>query len=54
MRGEDAVLDCFTISFASIKLLRVTPPMEAGLTDHVWSPKELVELLERKVVGLAA
>ena len=23
--------------------LRVTPAMEAGLTDHVWSPEELVE-----------
>ena len=25
--------------------LRVTPAMEAGLTDHVWSPAELCELL---------
>lgn len=25
--------------------LRVTPAMEAGLTDHVWSPEELVESL---------
>jgi hypothetical protein len=26
--------------------LRVTPAMEAGLADHVWSLEELVELLE--------
>jgi IS1 family transposase len=31
------------------KTLRVTPAMEAGLTDHVWSMEELVALLpERK------
>ena len=34
--------------------LRVTPAMEAGLTDHVWSLEELVGRLEQKVVGLAA
>jgi hypothetical protein len=28
--------------------LRVTPAMEAGLADHVWSLEELVGLLERK------
>jgi hypothetical protein len=27
------------------KTLRVTPAMEAGLTDHVWSLEELIELL---------
>ena len=26
--------------------LRVTPAMEAGLSDHVWSLEELVGLLE--------
>ena len=30
--------------------LRVTPAMEAGITDHVWSLEELVGLLERKAV----
>jgi hypothetical protein len=25
--------------------LRVTPAMEAGIADHVWSLEELVELL---------
>jgi hypothetical protein len=28
--------------------LRVTPTMEAGLTDHVWSLEELVGLLEKR------
>jgi hypothetical protein len=26
--------------------LRVTPAMEAGVSDHVWSIKEIVRLLE--------
>ena len=30
------------------KTLRVTPAIEAGLTDHVWSLEELVELLDRR------
>ena len=25
--------------------LRVTPPMEAGVEDHVWSTEEIVALL---------
>ena len=28
------------------KTLRVTPAMEAGVTDHVWSIEELVGLLD--------
>jgi len=34
--------------------LRVTPAMEAGLTDHVWSLSELIGLLEAEEVSLAA
>jgi len=30
------------------KTLRVTPAMEAGLTDHVWSLDELIALLENE------
>jgi hypothetical protein len=30
------------------KSLRVTPAMEAGLADHVWTLEELVELLAGK------
>ena len=33
--------------------LRVTPAMQAGLTDHVWSLEELVGLLERKTAQAA-
>ncbi len=31
--------------------LRVTPAMEAGLTDHVWSVDDLVALLPKPTVG---
>jgi hypothetical protein len=34
--------------------LRVTPAMEAGLTDHVWSLEELVGLLDQKTAKVAA
>ena len=30
------------------KTLRVTPAMEAGITDHVWSIEEIADLLESK------
>lgn len=33
------------------KTLRVTPAMEAGITDHVWSIGELADLLETKAVS---
>jgi len=29
--------------------LRVTPAMEAGITDHVWSIEEVIGLLEKQV-----
>ena len=36
-------------NFARIhKTLRVTPAMEAGLTDHVWGLEEIAGLLDRK------
>jgi len=35
-------------NFAKIhQTLRVTPAMEAGVTDHVWSAEEVVGLLDR-------
>jgi hypothetical protein len=34
--------------------LRVTPAMEAGLTEHVWTLAELVTLLDGKSVAAAA
>lgn len=33
--------------------LRVTPAMETGLTDHVWSLEELVGLLDAAEVATA-
>jgi len=30
--------------------LRVTPAMEAGLTEHVWAVEDLVQLLERRSI----
>jgi IS1 family transposase len=44
---EHAVALTFTYyNFCRVhQTLRVTPAMEAGLTDHVWSVDELVELL---------
>jgi hypothetical protein len=34
--------------------LRVTPAMEAGLTDHIWSLQELVGLLDQMATVKAA
>jgi IS1 family transposase len=36
------------------KTLRVTPAMEAGITDHVWSLEELIALLEPKQIKQVA
>src|SRR5580698_1178346 len=33
------------------KTLRVTPAMEAGLTDHVWEIEELIELLNKNAAS---
>jgi hypothetical protein len=32
------------------KTLRITPAMAAGISDHVWSIEELVNLLEPKSI----
>ena len=34
--------------------LRVTPAMEAGISSHVWSVAEIVALMERHSIRLAA
>jgi hypothetical protein len=33
--------------------LRITPAMEAGISDHVWSIEELVELLVSEIARAA-
>ena len=39
-------------NFARVhQTLRVTPAMEAKLTDHVWSTEELIALLPKPTVG---
>lgn len=32
------------------KTLRVTPAMEAGISDHIWTVEELVKLMEPKSI----
>jgi hypothetical protein len=34
-------------NFGRVHQTRVTPAMEAGLSDHVWSIEEIVGLLEQ-------
>jgi hypothetical protein len=34
--------------------LRVTPAMEAGISDHVWTIEEVVSLLDRTVAEAVA
>jgi IS1 family transposase len=34
--------------------LRVTPAMEVGLTDHIWTVQELISILDRKELAKAA
>jgi hypothetical protein len=47
--GHMVALYFFHYNFIRIhKTLRVTPAMEAGITDHVWSFEELIALLETK------
>lgn len=47
---EHAVaLHCMHYNFCRIhQTLRVTPAMEAGISDHVWSLTELVEMIDRE------
>jgi hypothetical protein len=45
MRHED--LDMMWYNFARIhKTLRVTPAMEAGVSNHVWSAAEIAQLAD--------
>lgn len=47
--AHQVALYFFHYNFCRIhKTLRVTPAMEAGLTDHIWTLEELCSLLEKK------
>jgi IS1 family transposase len=53
--GHAVALHYMHYNFCRIhKSLRVTPAMEAGLTDHVWSLEELVALLHSQNEALLA
>jgi len=41
-------------NFCLHQTLPVTPAMDAGLTDHIWTLEELVALLEQKELAIAA
>ena len=50
--GHMIVLYFMHYNFCRVhKTLRVTPAMEAGLTNHVWSLEELCNLLPEKKVN---
>jgi hypothetical protein len=52
--GHAVALHFMHYNFVRVhKTLRVTPAMEAGLTDHIWSMEELVSLLEPKLKAVA-
>lgn len=49
--GHAVALHFFHYNFIRIhQTLRVTPAMEAGIADHVWSFEELLTLLDRKAL----
>jgi IS1 family transposase len=53
--GHAVALHFMYYNFVRVhKTLRVTPAMEAGIADHVWSFEELVSLLDAKAVTQAA
>jgi hypothetical protein len=52
--GHAVALHFLHYNFVRIhKTLRVTPAMEAGLTNHIWSMEEPVSLLETKLKAVA-
>ncbi len=53
--GHAVALHFMYYNFVRVhKTLRVTPAMEAGIADHVWSFEELVALLDAKMNAEAA
>ena len=43
--GSVALSSCITTLDAFRKTLRVTPAMEAGISDHVWDILDIVKLI---------
>jgi len=53
--GHAVALYFMHYNFCKIhQTLRVTPAMEAGITDHIWSLEELIALLDRKELTTVA
>jgi hypothetical protein len=53
--GHAVALHFMYYNFVRVhKTLRVTPAMQAGIADHVWSFEKLVSLLDSKAVTRAA
>jgi len=53
--GHAVALHFMHYNFCRVhQTLRVTPAMEAGITDHIWSIAELVALLDNTVQQYAA
>jgi hypothetical protein len=53
--GHAVALHFMYYNFVRVhKTLRVTPAMEAGIADHVWSFEELVALLDARAIRRAA
>jgi hypothetical protein len=45
--AHGVALHCMYYNFGRVhKTLRVTPAMEAGLTDHVWTLEEIAALMD--------
>jgi hypothetical protein len=51
-RAHMVALHFLYYNFARVhKTLRVTPAMEAGLSNHIWTMEEMVSLLEPKSIS---
>ena len=53
--ASSAALHYMHYNFARVhQTLRVTPAMQAGLSNHIWSIEEIVSLLDRAETATAA
>jgi hypothetical protein len=49
-RGHAMALYFMHYNFCRVHKTRVTPAMEAGLTDHVWKLEELLDMLQTQAL----